>query len=125
MDYILHLLKLDNLTPLQMAMVAVGFVGEVLFGLRFVVQWLISEKHKRSVVPVAFWYFSIGGAVLLLAYAISRRDPVFILGIAPTIPIYARNLHLIYRRQREESAEVVPAAPAPQAQQPGEPNGER
>ena len=81
-------------------MVAFGFLGEVIFGLRFLVQWIATERRKKSVVPVAFWYLSVVGATILLTYAIHRRDPVFIAGIAPTIPIYLRNLYVIYRDSR-------------------------
>jgi lipid-A-disaccharide synthase-like uncharacterized protein len=76
---------------------AFGFAGEAFFGLRFVVQWIATERHRKSVVPVAFWYMSLLGAAILLSYAIHRRDPVFIAGLAPTIPIYLRNLYFIHR----------------------------
>lgn len=78
-----------------------GFTGQVLFFMRFLVQWIHSEKQKKSVIPLSFWYFSIGGSTLLLAYAILRKDPVFILGQAAGFLIYFRNLHLIYREKRE------------------------
>jgi lipid-A-disaccharide synthase-like uncharacterized protein len=73
----------------------VGFVGQGLFMARFLIQWISSERHKKSVVPVAFWYFSIAGGLVLLAYALYRRDPVFIAGQALGIAIYMRNLVLI------------------------------
>jgi lipid-A-disaccharide synthase-like uncharacterized protein len=76
-----------------------GFVAQGAFFMRFVVQWIASERKKRSVVPVAFWYFSVVGGVLLLAYSIYRKDPVFIVGQATGLFIYARNLMLIYRRR--------------------------
>ena len=79
----------------------VGFVGQGLFSARFVVQWLASERARRSVVPVAFWFFSLGGGATLLAYAIYRRDPVFILGQAAGLFIYARNLMLLRRESQE------------------------
>jgi lipid-A-disaccharide synthase-like uncharacterized protein len=75
----------------------VGFIGQALFFGRFFVQWLASEKHKQSVIPRAFWFFSLGGGVVLLAYAVHRRDPVFILGQATGLLIYFRNLWFIYR----------------------------
>ena len=59
---------------------AIGLIGQALFSARFVVQWLYSEKVKKSVIPTAFWYFSVGGGATLLAYAIHREDPVFIIG---------------------------------------------
>jgi len=58
----------------------VGFLGQALFSLRFLVQWITSERQRRSVVPVAFWYFSLAGGAVLLSYAIWRQDPVFIVG---------------------------------------------
>jgi lipid-A-disaccharide synthase-like uncharacterized protein len=75
----------------------IGFAGQALFFGRFFVQWLVSERHHQSVVPVAFWYFSLGGGLVLLSYAIHRRDPVFILGQAAGLMIYSRNLWLIYQ----------------------------
>ena len=90
---------------------AVGFSGQALFSMRFLVQWLYSEKQRRSVVPVAFWYFSIGGGATLLSYAIYRGDPVFILGQSTGLFIYLRNLHLITRARREdESARATAGA---------------
>jgi lipid-A-disaccharide synthase-like uncharacterized protein len=80
--------------------VALGLAGQLLFMGRFLVQWIASERAGRSVVPVAFWYFSIGGAVILFAYACWRRDPVFILGQSMGLGIYLRNLWFI-RRERQ------------------------
>lgn len=74
-----------------------GFFAQGLFSARFLVQWLKSEREGRSVIPVSFWYLSLGGALLLLLYAIHRRDPVFILGQSMGSFIYIRNLSLIYR----------------------------
>jgi lipid-A-disaccharide synthase-like uncharacterized protein len=79
----------------------VGFAGQALFFMRFLVQWLHSERARRSVIPVAFWYFSIGGGVVLLAYAIHKCDPVFIVGQLGGVLIYARNLQFILRERRE------------------------
>ncbi|HEY9182410.1 MAG TPA: lipid-A-disaccharide synthase N-terminal domain-containing protein [Gammaproteobacteria bacterium] len=74
---------------------AVGFGGQLMFSARFLVQWLVSEKQRRSVIPTAFWYLSIGGGVMLLLYAVYKRDPVFIAGQATGVFIYARNLLLL------------------------------
>jgi lipid-A-disaccharide synthase-like uncharacterized protein len=82
----------------------VGFLGQAMFSMRFLVQWLQSERQRRSIIPVAFWYFSILGGVTLLAYAIWRQDPVFILGQGAGLVIYARNLYFI-RRERAMAAE--------------------
>jgi lipid-A-disaccharide synthase-like uncharacterized protein len=79
----------------EWVVLAVGFGGQALFSLRFIVQWLASERAHRSVVPVQFWYLSILGGATLLIYAIYRRDPVFIIGQASGLFIYARNLWLI------------------------------
>jgi lipid-A-disaccharide synthase-like uncharacterized protein len=78
---------------------ALGLAGQAFFTLRFLVQWIVSERAHRSVIPTAFWYFSIGGSVLLLAYALYRADPVFVLGQATGVFIYARNL-VFLRRER-------------------------
>lgn len=79
---------------------AVGLVGQVAFTGRFVVQWIASEREGRSVVPVLFWTLSVAGSLLLLAYAISREDPVFVLGQSAGLLVYLRNLHLIRRERR-------------------------
>ena len=78
----------------------IGFFGNLVFSLRFVVQWLASERKRESVVPVSFWYFSIVGSLLMLLYFIFRRDPVGILGFLPNSFIYLRNLYLIRRKNR-------------------------
>ena len=82
---------------------AIGFLGQALFSARFIVQWLSSEKVKKSVIPTAFWYFSIAGGATLLAYAIHREDPVFIVGQAAGLFIYLRNLQFL-RRDRPDAA---------------------
>jgi lipid-A-disaccharide synthase-like uncharacterized protein len=79
----------------------VGFGGQALFMGRFVVQWLASERLRRSVIPVSFWYLSILGALVLLAYAVHRRDPVFVAGQGLGVAIYLRNLHLIRAEKLE------------------------
>jgi lipid-A-disaccharide synthase-like uncharacterized protein len=81
------------------AWLAVGFLGQACFFGRFLIQWIASERLRRSVVPVAFWYFSIVGGVILLAYAIHRQDPVFILGQATGLLVYSRNLYFIGRQR--------------------------
>lgn len=77
--------------------VILGFVAQFFFTMRFVVQWLASEKARRSVIPTAFWFFSIGGGVLLLVYALYRRDPVFIAGQAFGLFVYVRNLYFVLK----------------------------
>ncbi|MGE5606656.1 MAG: lipid-A-disaccharide synthase N-terminal domain-containing protein [Bacteroidota bacterium] len=78
-----------------------GFVGQAVFSLRFIVQWVASEKEKKSVVPVMFWYLSIVGSIILLIYSIYRKDPVFILGQLTGAFIYFRNLVLIKNQKQE------------------------
>ncbi|MBM3378477.1 MAG: hypothetical protein FJY39_01835 [Betaproteobacteria bacterium] len=79
--------------------IAVGFLGQALFSARFLIQWIASERARRSVVPVLFWYFSLAGGATLLAYAIWREDPVFIVGQGFGLLVYLRNLILL-RRER-------------------------
>lgn len=78
----------------------IGFVGQALFGMRFLIQWIISEKRRESVIPLPFWYFSIIGSIILLSYAIHKQDPVFILGQSLGSIIYIRNLMLISRKKK-------------------------
>jgi lipid-A-disaccharide synthase-like uncharacterized protein len=85
---------------------AVGFVGQLAFTGRFVLQWLYSEYKKRSMIPVGFWYLSIVGSALLLAYAIYREDPVFIVGQSFGFIVYLRNLQLIAKHREQESHEL-------------------
>ena len=86
--------------------VVLGFIAQGFFTMRFVVQWIASERARKSVVPVAFWFFSIGGGVLLLIYALYRRDPVFIAGQALGLLVYIRNLYFIVLTGRQSSAKV-------------------
>lgn len=88
----------------EIGILVLGFAGQTLFFMRFFVQWLYSEKHRRSLIPTAFWYFSIGGSSLLLIYAIIRKDIVFIVGQSTGFLIYTRNLYLIARERREKAA---------------------
>ena len=84
--------------------VLIGFAGQGLFMMRFIYQWIASEKAKKSVMPHVFWYFSLGGGAVLLAYAIHKEDPVFILGQGLGLFIYMRNIYFIRRHQRSEAA---------------------
>ena len=81
----------------------VGFAGQALFGMRFIIQWIISEKRGESVIPLPFWYLSISGSLILLTYAIHKQDPVFILGQSLGSIIYIRNLILISRKKKKLS----------------------
>lgn len=79
--------------------VLLGFFGQFLFFMRFVTQWVVSERKGESVIPIYFWYFSIFGALMILVYAIYRMDPVFILGQGLAMIIYVRNLMLIHKKK--------------------------
>ena len=83
------------------AWVLLGFVAQAFFTARFAVQWLASERAGHSVIPVAFWWCSIGGGLLLLIYALYRRDPVFILGQGFGVFVYLRNLQFVLRERRK------------------------
>jgi len=76
-----------------------GFFGQFVFAMRFIIQWIVSEKKKESIVPLSFWYLSLGGGVILLIYAIYKNDPVFMLGQATGLIVYARNLMLITKKK--------------------------
>lgn len=84
----------------------IGFIGQGIFSARFIVQWLVSEREKKSIIPVAFWYLSLFGGITLLLYSIYKRDPVFILGQSTGVFIYARNLYLIHRERSSRMAKV-------------------
>ena len=79
--------------------VVFGFLGQAIFAARFIIQWIVSEKKKESIVPLSFWYFSIAGGVVLLIYAVYKKDPVFMLGQASGLVVYARNLMLIMKKK--------------------------
>jgi lipid-A-disaccharide synthase-like uncharacterized protein len=83
---------------------ALGFVAQALFSARFLVQWIASERARRSIIPVAFWWFSIAGGLLLFIYSLHRRDPVFIIGQGGGLFIYVRNVMFVLREQRRAPA---------------------
>lgn len=93
MQTLMHILHVDTVTELWW--VIFGFAAQMMFTARFLIQWIASERARQSVMPVLFWYFSLAGGVMLLAYALYRRDPVFVLGQSLGVVIYARNLWLI------------------------------
>jgi lipid-A-disaccharide synthase-like uncharacterized protein len=87
-----------------MIWVVIGFIGQGLFSARFIVQWFASERARRSIIPLSFWYFSLVGGLVLLSYAIYKRDPVFIVGQMTGVVVYVRNLYLIRSgRQKAEA----------------------
>jgi lipid-A-disaccharide synthase-like uncharacterized protein len=100
---------LSSLTLDSALWLVVGFLGQGMFMSRFLIQWFQSEREGRSVIPVAFWYFSIVGGLVTLIYAIHKLDPVFIAGQGAGLIVYARNLFLI-RRERLALAEAAAKA---------------
>jgi lipid-A-disaccharide synthase-like uncharacterized protein len=92
--------------------VVLGLVAQAMFTMRFVVQWIASEREGKSVIPIAFWFFSIGGGVLLLGYALYRKDLVFILGQAFGVFVYVRNLYLVLKERDAETGKVKAPAKA-------------
>ena len=107
MDWLMNLFQIRS--GYELTWVMIGLAGQAMFMLRFLVQCVVSERARRSVIPVSFWYFSLAGAAVLLAYAIYRKDPVFILGQALGFVVYVRNLRLI-RVEAQENAEAGDSA---------------
>lgn len=97
MNFLSHLYMLAMAHPLDTVWTSVGFLGQAVFGVRFLIQWLRSEQVGHSVVPVAFWYVSVAGGLISLAYAFHLQAWPLVLGQAMPIPIYLRNLYMIYR----------------------------
>jgi lipid-A-disaccharide synthase-like uncharacterized protein len=94
----------------EKAWLAVGLIAQLMFSMRFIVQWIASERARRSIVPETFWYFSLFGGAMLLAYAVYRMDPVFMLGQAMGLVIYSRNIYFI--RTHHKSLATAGAAGA-------------
>lgn len=94
--------KLQAMPTEEIVWVTVGFMGQALFAMRFIIQWIVSEQKRDSVIPIAFWYFSIGGGTVLLSYAIWRQDPVIILGQCTGLFIYLRNLYFVHRNRHAD-----------------------
>ena len=90
-----------NTSTTEMVWLTVGFSAQLMFSMRFIVQWIASERARQSIVPEMFWYFSFAGGTMLFAYALYRVDPVFILGQGMGLLIYARNIHFIWRGKRD------------------------
>jgi lipid-A-disaccharide synthase-like uncharacterized protein len=100
MEAVFEFFKSFHWTP----WVIIGFLGQALFASRFIVQWISSERAKKVVIPTAFWYMSLSGGLVLLLYAIHKRDPVFTLGQLTGIFVYTRNLMLLHTEKRREIA---------------------
>ncbi len=88
----------------------VGFLAQLMFSMRFIVQWIASERARRSIVPETFWYLSLFGGALLFAYAIYRLDPVFMLGQGMGLLIYGRNIYFIRAHHKNEAQAAAGAA---------------
>lgn len=86
-------------TGVEIAWLGIGLFAQGMFSARFLVQWIASERVRRSIVPEAFWYFSFAGGAMLLAYAIHRREPVFALGQGFGLVVYARNIYFLWREK--------------------------
>jgi len=89
-----------GISTTELVWIGLGFFAQFLFMMRFIVQWIASERVRRSIVPETFWYFSIGGGVLLLAYSIYRVDPVYMFGQGLGLIIYFRNLYFIWSHKK-------------------------
>ena len=90
----------NGMNTVDVIWLAVGLLGQTMFMMRFVVQWIHSERHQKSIIPVSFWYLSLIGGLIVLAYGIYRAEPIIILGQLPGTLIYTRNLVLIRRSKR-------------------------
>jgi lipid-A-disaccharide synthase-like uncharacterized protein len=94
----------ETMPTVELVWLGLGFVAQLMFSMRFLVQWIAPERARASIIPETFWYFSFAGGVLLLAYAIYRLDPVFILGQGTGLVIYSRNIYFIWLGKRVTGA---------------------
>jgi lipid-A-disaccharide synthase-like uncharacterized protein len=94
---------MHGMPPQDVLWLAIGLTGQVLFMMRFIVQWIYSERHGQSIIPVSFWYLSLSGGLIVLAYGLHKLDPVIILGQLPGTIVYTRNLMLIKRAKNKEN----------------------
>lgn len=101
-DWLMRVFEVEN--QLELTWIFVGLAGQLLFTARFLVQWITSERQRKSVIPLAFWFFSMGGGIILFSYAVYRWDPVFMLGQSFGLVVYSRNLWLIYAERRADRA---------------------
>lgn len=91
----------SSMPPGELFWLAIGFCAQLMFSMRFIVQWIASEQARASIVPELFWYFSLSGGLMLFIYAIYRQDPVFMLGQGMGLIIYSRNIYFIWRGKQE------------------------
>jgi lipid-A-disaccharide synthase-like uncharacterized protein len=102
-----------EVSDVELAWLVFGFAAQGMFFMRFVIQWIASERVKRSIVPETFWYFSFAGGFMLFIYAVHRADPVIMLGQLMGLVIYSRNIYLIwYNKRRDASTAAASAQPA-------------
>ena len=104
-----HLVHWWRATPVaKIIWVTIGLVAQLMFSMHFIVQWMATERARASIVPESFWYFSLFGGLLLLAYACYRADPIFILGQAAGLLVYTRNIYFVWLgKQAPGSAQVA------------------
>ena len=104
-DALLH--YVTGMPPTDLLWLGIGLVGQCLFMMRFIVQWIHSERHQQSLIPVSFWYLSLSGGLIVLAYGFHKADPVIILGQLPGTIVYSRNLILIQRASRKSDTKLA------------------
>jgi lipid-A-disaccharide synthase-like uncharacterized protein len=102
-----------NISWVELSWLAVGFGAQLMFSMRFIMQWIASERARQSVVPEVFWYYSFVGGLMLFVYAVYRSDPVFMLGQGMGLFIYSRNIYFIYRQKRPRAEPVSAKDPIP------------
>ncbi len=105
-----------NISATELIWLTVGFTAQAMFSMRFIIQWIASERARRSVMPETFWYFSFVGGLMLFIYAIYRMDPVFILGQGSGLFIYARNIYFIHEAKRHMTSPIVQTEYKPAAE---------
>jgi lipid-A-disaccharide synthase-like uncharacterized protein len=110
--FLVHLLDkvqayFTGMPKVDLVWLGIGLLGQTMFMMRFIVQWIHSERHQKSVIPVSFWYLSLVGGLTVLAYGFHRADPVIILGQLPGTFVYGRNLMLIRKEQHDVLADIM------------------
>jgi lipid-A-disaccharide synthase-like uncharacterized protein len=105
-----------NISTTELIWLAVGFFAQAMFSMRFIIQWIASERARQSIVPETFWYFSFVGGFMLFIYAVYRMDPVFMLGQGTGLFIYARNIYFISNSKRERQSATIEAEYKPAAE---------
>ncbi len=104
MSFMTHLYAMAQQNPYDVLWNAAGFLGQAIFGVRFLIQWLKSEQEGHSVIPIAFWYCSLAGGLISFSYVIHQQAWPLIIGTGMPLPIYARNIWMIYRDRTKVAA---------------------